>query len=342
MTQSFHANGKLLLTAEYFVLDGAWALALPVKLGQTLEFGIRNSEFGSSHREMRLVPLGNAARSFGEYGLPLGAMKDSEKLEWKSFDADGKCWFEATFDCGSLDEEKTSDPSVSGMLVKILKQARKMNPAFLKNTPTLSVRTRLEFPQNWGLGSSSTLIYNIAQWAQVNPFELQATTFGGSGYDVACAREQSPILFRLKDGKPEVRACAFTPPFAGSLYLIFLEKKQNSREGIARYREKAMDNNAQVEAISRLTLAFLESNNLPEFEALIVRHEQLVSKALNLPRAKDLYFQGYWGEIKSLGAWGGDFVLATSNRTSEETRRYFNEKGFGVFLPYEELAMNYA
>ena len=34
--QKFYANGKLLLTGEYLVLDGAQALALPTKHGQGL------------------------------------------------------------------------------------------------------------------------------------------------------------------------------------------------------------------------------------------------------------------------------------------------------------------
>ena len=34
--QKYYANGKLLLTGEYLVLDGALALALPTKLGQSL------------------------------------------------------------------------------------------------------------------------------------------------------------------------------------------------------------------------------------------------------------------------------------------------------------------
>ncbi len=33
---TFRSNGKLLLTAEYLVLDGARAIALPTKLGQSL------------------------------------------------------------------------------------------------------------------------------------------------------------------------------------------------------------------------------------------------------------------------------------------------------------------
>ena len=37
LEQNFYSNGKLLLTAEYLVLDGAKALALPTKFGQDLE-----------------------------------------------------------------------------------------------------------------------------------------------------------------------------------------------------------------------------------------------------------------------------------------------------------------
>ena len=53
--------------------------------------------------------------------------------------------------------------------------------------------------------------------------------------------------------------------------------------------------------------------------------------------AKDLHFKDYWGIIKSLGAWGGDFVLATSTESPEKTKAYFNERGFEIVLPYREL-----
>ncbi len=35
--QNFYSRGKLLLTGEYVVLDGALALALPTKFGQSLK-----------------------------------------------------------------------------------------------------------------------------------------------------------------------------------------------------------------------------------------------------------------------------------------------------------------
>ena len=39
-SSSFFANGKLLLTSEYLVLDGAKAFAIPTKKGQSLHVEI--------------------------------------------------------------------------------------------------------------------------------------------------------------------------------------------------------------------------------------------------------------------------------------------------------------
>ena len=36
-TQTFYGHGKLLLTGEYAVLDGAKALSIPTRFGQSLE-----------------------------------------------------------------------------------------------------------------------------------------------------------------------------------------------------------------------------------------------------------------------------------------------------------------
>ena len=133
----FYSNGKLLLTGEYLVLDGALALAIPTKLGQSLS-----------------------------------VQPASEKgLFWKSLDMHGNCWFQEEF---SLRKECTlSTPSdISKTLQKILREAQKLNPDFLTSQGALQVTTRLDFPRDWGLGSSSTLINNIAQWAEVDAFQL--------------------------------------------------------------------------------------------------------------------------------------------------------------------------
>lgn len=314
MTRKFYAHGKLLLTAEYFVLDGALALALPTRPGQSLELNFSQNKGGL----------------------------DEKMLFWKSLDEKGECWFEAGFGAANFEILQTSDTGVANRLQQVLTEARQLNPDFtpFSTFPSLSVTCRLEFPRYWGLGTSSTLIYLIAAWADVDPFELQFRTFGGSGYDIACAGAKGPILYFLKNGKPHVEPCNFHPPFSNFLYFIYLGKKQDSRKGIARYREAASSQQIAIEEITELTKSLLKANTLSDFEKLIAAHEKIVSEMVGIQRARDLYFPDFWGEIKSLGAWGGDFVLATSDRPADMTRQYFFERGFEVFLPYNDLIIS--
>lgn len=259
-------------------------------------------------------------------------------LHWTSRDADGKPWFEGEFELPGLSYFKGSDDPTGQKLQQILESICTLSPTFLLNQTCLGVETRLEFSRHWGLGSSSTLIYLFAQWAEVNPFQLLKSTFGGSGYDVAAAIQSSPFLYRTGN-PPEIIPCNFQPPFASQLYFAWLGQKQNSREGIARYRERQPVDEKLIEAISQLTRSLLECGDLRSWDQLLREHESIVAGYLDLPRAKDLYFPDFWGEVKSLGAWGGDFVLATSDRPEEETRAYFNEKGFAVFFPYRTLIL---
>jgi mevalonate kinase len=200
--------------------------------------------------------------------------------------------------------------------------------------------THNDFPREWGLGTSSTLIAALARWAGADAYGVLADTLGGSGYDLACAYAEGPILYRLAGGKPTVEAATFEPTFADQLYLVYLGKKQNSRLGIQRYRERAQGQTNWTAEISQLTQAFLSTPTLADLEMVIGAHEHLVAQALGLGRAKDLYFKGFWGEIKSLGAWGGDFVLATSARAEAETRLFFQERGFSVCLPWRDVVFS--
>ena len=304
--QLFYAHGKLLLTAEYFVLDGALALALPTKLGQSLQV-IEN---------------------------------ESNKIEWESFDADGNAWFEGIFDLPFGEFENGTELATGERLAQIFQAIQQQKPAFFQQFQGLQIETHLEFPRLWGLGTSSTLIANLAQWAGIESFTLLKNTFGGSGYDLACATAAGPILYRLVEKRPTAhsRRTLFNA-FSKQLYFVYLDKKQDSREGIARYRAKVQHQPELINRISNLTLKYLECENLSHFEALIQEHEAIVAETLELPRARTLYFQDFWGEIKSLGAWGGDFVLATSDRSAEETKFYFNTKGFETVIPYEKLIL---
>ena len=305
--QTFYAHGKLLLTAEYFVLDGAEALALPTLFGQSLKI-IENN---------------------------------TENLIWKSFDSDGNIWFEGEFNPQNFDILQSNDKTVGQTLSNILKKAHQLSITHhLSPITHKQIETHLTFPKDWGLGTSSTLIYTIGQLFQVNPFDLLKETFGGSGYDIACAGASSPIIYALKNGQPIFKEVLFQPIFEDSLYFIYLGKKQNSREGIARYREKSKNIPPQyIDQISALTLAFYCEEDLRNFEKLIAEHENIVSSFIDLPRIQSLYFKDFWGQTKSLGAWGGDFILATSDRGFEATEHYFEEKGFSTVLRYNEMIL---
>ncbi len=297
----------MLLTGEYFVLDGALALALPCKLGQSMT-----------------VETIESAESV---------------LKWKSLDHEGKTWFEATFDLYSFKILSHTDLQTAITLQGILEIVLSHSPFFLNFEKLTLVETKLEFPRLWGLGSSSTLIYNIASWSKTNPYQILSATLGGSGYDIACAAAVGPFLYQKKSDKPKIETCKFNPSFRDQIYFIYLGKKQSSAEGISLYRSKLRRQPKLIEQINNITKAVLDSKNLANFEYLIEKHEALISKTLELPKVKDLYFKDFPGTVKSLGAWGGDFVMATSDWGDKKTKEYFNEKGFEVFFKYDELIL---
>ena len=80
--------------------------------------------------------------------------------------------------------------------------------------------------------------------------------------------------------------------------------------------------------------------SLETFNSLILEHERLVATALGLPRAKELYFSDFPGEVKSLGAWGGDFVLLAGAMGFDEVNQFCYEKGFEIVLRYSDLVLS--
>lgn len=297
--KKFYANGKLLLTGEYVVLDGAVALALPTQYGQGLVVEERAGK----------------------------------GLKWESYDEYGKSWFQHVFPHFN---RPSKDPTAERIRT-IFKAIQELNPSFQQNNTIVS--THLTFPRAWGLGSSSTLIALLSQWAAIDPFVLLEKTFGGSGYDIACAISEQPILYQLENNTPTYQAADFHPSFSEHLYFVYLGNKQNSREGIERYRAKGKKNTTAVEAISEITKKIYHTKSLLQFELLLKKHERIISKLIDLPQVQSLHFDYYWGVVKSLGAWGGDFVLVTSHKSYEETKQYFNEKGFHTFLKYKDMVL---
>ena len=315
MNKTYYSNGKLLLTGEYLVLDGALSLAVPTKYGQSL----------------------------------IAETIDKPKLIWKSFDYKGNVWFEDTFtfkEIASVFLIPRND--VSHRLIEILNTAKQLNPNFLNSKFGYKVTTKLDFPQFWGLGSSSTLINNIAQWAEIDAYKLLEKTFGGSGYDIACAQYNSPITYQLNykedkilhsvqnDKKREISEVSFNPEFKDHLYFVHLNKKQNSRDGISQYNANASNVSQVISEINDITSKTISCNSLEHFETLISSHEQIISKIIKQKPIKELLFSDYKGTIKSLGAWGGDFVLVTGNKNSVE---YFKQKGYNTIITYDNMVL---
>ena len=293
--KEFYAHGKLLLTGEYGVLDGALSLALPARYGQ----------------RMQVHPL------------------QEKRVFFCSLTTEGTTWFEEELFVGS------SNP-IAQTLEKILREAQRLQPAFLSQTGA-KVTTHLEFPQDWGLGSSSTLIAMIAQWAQVDPYQLLWNSFGGSGYDIACATASSPILYQLQEGQAKAYPIYYQPNFANSLFFVYLNQKQNSREGIAHYKAIKKNKPTLIQQLSLLTESVYRCEYVELFTSLITQHEALLSNFLQLPTVKERLFADFEGAIKSLGAWGGDFILAVGQ--ANYVKEYFSQKGYTTIRSFEEMIL---
>ena len=304
---TFYGHGKLLITSEYFVLDGAPALALPTRFGQSMRVTTLNAK--------------------------------SNLLYWVALNNQNKPWLNLVFDTTDFTcINAKQDEAIR--LSKILQEARKLNSAFLVEANDFAVETRLEFPNEWGLGTSSTLIYCLANWARVDGYELLKNTIGGSGYDVACAGADGGIVYQLKDGKASSEPVSWQPTFREHLYFAYLGKKQLSSEGIQYYKTKLQDKTYAIGELARITKLVLGCNDLSEFEGLVNEHETLIAEQLKMAKVKDSLFGDYWGSVKSLGAWGGDFVMLTNTKSIDDLRAYLKEKSISIVFSWDDLILS--
>lgn len=302
MEKEFYSNGKLLLSGEYAILDGALGLAIPTSYGQSLHVTPTTTGF----------------------------------LDWASFNENKNVWFSAKFDLSNLNVISASDEAMAKTLKSLLLEANAQNPLLLTDSNGFQIETHLSFPRSWGLGTSSTLINNLAQWARVNAYQLLWNAFGGSGYDIACAQTNSPLTYQLKNSTPKIEIIDFDPYFKDSLYFVHLNQKQSSKAAIANYRKQAFDTSELVKKISGLTRRMINASTLSDFESIMEEHESLLSPILKMSPIKQRLFPDYFGMVKSLGAWGGDFILASGD---EKSISYFKSRGYDTVIPYSKMIL---
>jgi mevalonate kinase len=302
----YQSNTKLLLTGEYLVLFGARALALPLKFSQTLS---------------------------------VETIAESDKLIWKSFENE-HIWFEAAYDLSDFKIIISSSYEIANKLRNILLAARELNSNFIKSQKGIAATTSIDFKRDWGLGTSSTLIVNIAKWAEVDPFALHSKVSSGSGYDIACALHKSPLVYSVRNNEPKIEVVSLSASISSNIYFVYLGNKQDSAKSISSILGKGELFQPEIKNISQITDKLLKVGSVSEAISLIQKHEEVISFVLNLEPIQKRVFPDFKGAIKSLGAWGGDFIMALSDEPEVEVRTYFISKGYIIIFRYSEIAID--
>jgi mevalonate kinase len=295
------ANGKLLISGEYMVLAGATALALPLKFGQEL-----------------LVK---------EYPVPF--------IRWTSSEP-GNVWFGCDVNPADCEIVSTNDASTASGLSKLLKAARTLNPYFPDKKTGSVVEIKANYPVEWGLGSSSTLISLVAHWAGVDPFALFRLVTEGSGYDIACADRREMIFYRWDGTQPEVTETSPGKAIREHAYFVSLGNKQDSRKEVQSFLDNGRFSPADVDTFSCLSKQINKAETAEELTHLVKEHETLLGAILGKePIAAR--FKNFPGTVKSLGAWGGDFAMFISGADKKDILKSIHEYGLKHFFTFDEI-----
>jgi len=284
------ANAKFLLSAEYVVLDGAWALALPLKWGQTLHIEPYQGDF---------------------------CLIESQE-------ANQDVWFKATVHPGTGLVMESNLEDVAQKLEQLLSAV----PADLKRQFLKSKKLvfQADFNRSWGLGSSSTLVSLLGQFLKQNPYTLLRQSFGGSGYDIACATALQPILYRLdKPDFPSVQPISLAPELLQQMHFFYLGRKAQSSDAIRQYRALSLAERQMAAAeISEISLHMHRQQTVSEWTLALNQHNKILQKLLQQPNPSQA-FSDAPGALKPMGAWGGDFMLGLG--PADQWQHYAQEKG---------------
>ncbi len=303
MMDQIRAHGKLMISAEYMVMHGSKALALPLRKGQTLR------KFRSDNPRI---------------------------FSWKAFFGE-QTWFHAMLDPATLRILESSDHEKATHLQKLISSCIEMMPAFQEDLFSWDVETYLDFSPEWGFGSSSTLIALMAEWAEINPLDLHFSVSSGSGYDVACAIAEGPLVYRLRDGSPRYQHIPFRPLFSGDLYFAWLGVKQPTAPHLQEISGKLRPDFQSIHQFSDLTEQMIRAKDLATFQDLMRIHEEALAEILHMEPVSATLLRDLPGSVKSLGAWGGDYVLVASDAPRKELEAFLSSRNIHQLFNFEDL-----
>lgn len=287
------ARGKLLLTGEYSVLHGADALVLPVAYGQFLKYRCTNDNL----------------------------------ISWQAHSADGQIWLSVKFN-ERFQIIEASEEEPARKLAQILKRAFKISG---QNFEGFEAHTRLNFHRQWGLGSSSTLYYLVGRLFDISPLQLfRECGEKGSGYDIAAACRKAPFVFN-NSGESRAQEVSLPDAFLET-YFVYLNQKQDSAREVRRFLKKEIQPE-QLQTISALTGQMLRAHTVAEIQELMQRHEEVTAQIIDQPTVKEKLFPDFNGAMKSLGAWGGDFIWVCG----PDVKNYFRTYGHRTIFKFAEM-----
>jgi mevalonate kinase len=295
--QSFYAPGKILLVGEYTVTKGFEGLAVPVKSGQWMDVW----EFDSP---------GNA----------------EDRFIFNALDSRGASWFSESFDISNLKSNSLETNAVKSNVADenfenneshLSKLLALVPESFWKSGKSYRFETRLEFERSSGLGSSSTFVQLMSNYFKLDPFQVQDLVFGGSGYDVAIAAVQKPLIYWRNEQGVHFRQWKLNSELTKDWKVVFLGNKVNSRTSTSQVSDMledlSNDENYRMQ-IQKIIEIVRDAQELMALETGIEMYQMFLSQLLGmvtpytyfgvkpLPR----------GVCKWLGAWGGDMLLVNS------------------------------
>ncbi len=264
------------------------------------------------------------------FGQEMEVETSEEKdILWTSFELDNE-WLKVRLSSDAKIIE-CSDLESAEKIQQLLLAIQAENPTIQFEGLRFTFKTN--FNRQFGFGTSSTLISLLSQWSNANPYTLLQNSFGGSGYDIAAATAKNAFVYTVNE--KVIQTLDLPKTITENLLFVYLGKKQKSATEIAKF-STLPTTTQQLDEMNTIVEQATSCQTMEQWEQLMNESETLLSSILNVAPVKQLLFDDYPYSIKSLGAWGGDFVMATF-RDLSEAKNYFQTKINQPVFTYNEL-----